>query len=262
MALTSIALCSRPLAANANAQPFDVLKTKSVLSALGYYEAPEWGISQFPDPALFTALRQFQRIHGLKIDGKMNPGGETEKTLFTALTEDQTNVAVRTAALALQDMGRGGDEILAHITPEEARLLDAVTDGGSVNPATGLLEFRYGGGGGYRGHVNAAQSNDMENVYARVNVKPAYEYWSAVNKSPALDVKGQPTPFASGTAENPEPLKDEREVLGKSISYAEDKATKRALKTILVAAFMRGSPPLMMTKSQGDFIFGHSKDPI
>jgi hypothetical protein len=261
MALSHFTWVSRPLAANVNAQPFDVLKMKSVLSALGYYEAPEWGISQFPDPALFAALRQFQRAYGLKTDGKMNPGGETEKMLFTALTEDQTNAAVRTAALALQNMGRGGDEILAHITPDEALLLDAVTDGGSVNPATGLLEFKYGGGGGYRGHVNVAQPDDMENVYARVKVRPVYEYWSAVNKPSDLDVKRQSTTFAPGTAENPTPLKDERELLGKSISYAEDKVANRALKTILVAAFMRGSPPLMMTKNQRDFIFGHSKDP-
>jgi hypothetical protein len=38
-------------------------------------------------------------------------------------------------------MGRGGDTILAHINPEEAMLLDAVTDGGSINPITGMPEF-------------------------------------------------------------------------------------------------------------------------
>ena len=40
-----------------------------------------------------------------------------------------------------QKMGRGRDTILAHITPEEARLLKARGGRGSRNPQTGLLEF-------------------------------------------------------------------------------------------------------------------------
>ena len=44
-------------------------------------------------------------------------------------------------AALLQGMGRGGDTILAHINPQEAMLLDAVTDGGSINPVTGMPEF-------------------------------------------------------------------------------------------------------------------------
>ena len=50
-------------------------------------------------------------------------------------------------AALLQNMGRGGDTILAHINPEEAMLLDAVTDGGSINPVTGMPEFFMGGYG-------------------------------------------------------------------------------------------------------------------
>jgi len=34
-------------------------------------------------------------------------------------------------------LGRNGETLLAHITPAEARLLDAVTDGGSINPQPG-----------------------------------------------------------------------------------------------------------------------------
>lgn len=44
-------------------------------------------------------------------------------------------------AKLLAQQGRGGDTMLAHITPREAELLNAVTDGGSVNPKTGLPEF-------------------------------------------------------------------------------------------------------------------------
>jgi hypothetical protein len=48
---------------------------------------------------------------------------------------------IREMAALLQGMGRGGDTILAHINPQEAMLLDAVTDGGSINPVTGMPEF-------------------------------------------------------------------------------------------------------------------------
>ena len=141
-------LVTRPLAANASAQPYDVVKMKSILATLGHYEAPEWGLSEFPDPTLFDAIAKFQKAHRLKTDGTMKPGGETEETLLSTLNVGQADAAIRAAANALQDMGRGGDEILEHITPEEAQLLDAITDGASVNPRTGLLEFWFGFDGG------------------------------------------------------------------------------------------------------------------
>ncbi len=42
--------------------------------------------------------------------------------------------------------GRGGDEMLAHVTPEEARLLMLLGGAGTTNPQTGLPEF-YGATG-------------------------------------------------------------------------------------------------------------------
>ena len=44
-------------------------------------------------------------------------------------------------ASLLQQYGRNGDTILAHINPREAMLLNNVTDGGSMNPMTGMPEF-------------------------------------------------------------------------------------------------------------------------
>ena len=50
-------------------------------------------------------------------------------------------------ASKVQAKGAPQDTILAHINPQEASLLDQVTDGGSVNPRTGLLEFEHGASG-------------------------------------------------------------------------------------------------------------------
>jgi len=54
----------------------------------------------------------------------------------------------------LQDKGRNGDTILAHINPQEAMMLKAAGGSGTINPATGLREFGMfgiGGGGGILG---------------------------------------------------------------------------------------------------------------
>jgi hypothetical protein len=49
----------------------------------------------------------------------------------------------------LASKGRGGDSILAHITPEEAALLKSRGGSGTINPNTGLPEFK----GGFLGKV-------------------------------------------------------------------------------------------------------------
>jgi hypothetical protein len=45
------------------------------------------------------------------------------------------------AAQELQGEGRGGDTILAHINPAEAKLLKSAGGSGAINPKTGLREF-------------------------------------------------------------------------------------------------------------------------
>ena len=46
-------------------------------------------------------------------------------------------------AQKLQNAGRGTDTILAHITPQEANLLERRGGAGSINPATGLPEYKF-----------------------------------------------------------------------------------------------------------------------
>jgi hypothetical protein len=45
----------------------------------------------------------------------------------------------------LASLGRGGDTMLAHINPQEAALLKASGGSGTINPNTGLPEYRFGG---------------------------------------------------------------------------------------------------------------------
>ena len=145
--MPSLPMLRAPLAANAPAHPLDVVWLKSALQALGHYQAPDWGISPYPDRALFDAVRAFQDDRGLAADGSLKPGGATWSALTDRLDGEAGPQTLRAAARALQSLGRGGDTILAHITVEEARLLKTLGGSGTVNPATGLMEFwgRLGG---------------------------------------------------------------------------------------------------------------------
>jgi hypothetical protein len=48
---------------------------------------------------------------------------------------------LKRVASKLDDHGRGGDTLVAHINPREAALLKALGGSGTINPKTGLLEF-------------------------------------------------------------------------------------------------------------------------
>lgn len=50
-------------------------------------------------------------------------------------------VSLREKAKAVQEAGRYGDTMLAHITPEEAAMLKRMGGSGTINPKTGLPEF-------------------------------------------------------------------------------------------------------------------------
>jgi Putative peptidoglycan binding domain len=55
----------------------DVLKIKTALNSLGHYEIPDYGLTPYPDKKLFNAIKNYQKLSGLKVDGVINPDGET-----------------------------------------------------------------------------------------------------------------------------------------------------------------------------------------
>ena len=61
------------------------------------------------------------------------------------------NTNIKQIAQKLQSYGRNGDTMLAHITPEEAKVLSLLGGSGTINPDTGLPEFFFGGGGFFSG---------------------------------------------------------------------------------------------------------------
>lgn len=95
----------------------------------------------------------------------------------------------RLMAEALRRMGRRGDTVLAHITPEEADMLMQAGGAGSINPDTGLPEF-------------ARRSSDdyFDNYTPRRTSQPAGATFEAPNLE--LDTNYTPRPV-SGPVEVP-----------------------------------------------------------
>ena len=83
--------------------------------------------------ALELALEQLdmQNSAGMPSVGSMEPLRFAEGGI----------VSLKPLAKELQSFGRNGDTMLAHITPQEARMLKRMGGSGTINPVTGLPEF-------------------------------------------------------------------------------------------------------------------------
>ena len=70
-------------------------------------------------------------------------GGRVQKKQ-SQTEQSQTEKPLWGLADALREQGRHGDTILAHISPEEAKMLEEMGGSGSINPETGLPEYFLG----------------------------------------------------------------------------------------------------------------------
>jgi len=75
----------KPIGPNHVVEPGDVVRTKSALAGLGFFEPPDEGITPWPDRPMIDAVTDFQRAYGLKPDGVINRGGPTEEAINAAL---------------------------------------------------------------------------------------------------------------------------------------------------------------------------------
>ena len=122
-----------------NSNHNDVAKIEVLLDQAGVFDISETqGPTGYYGLRLEQGLKKFQKQRGLQVDGKIDPNGETLQALKSVLGDKE---AIQSAAQKLQKMGRKGDKVLAHLNRQEAEHLHRITDGGSINPKTGLLEF-------------------------------------------------------------------------------------------------------------------------
>ena len=88
--------------------------------------------------AMLAVLHEMQQMRG---------AGAQEPMDLSPVVEGLQPMGMASGGLAdvgqyLAAKGRGGDSILAHITPEEAAMLRRRGGAGTINPATGLPEFK------------------------------------------------------------------------------------------------------------------------
>lgn len=82
----------RSVGNNMDNDPQDVLNTKQNLRNAGYLEDDQQELeTPFITRKMDDGIRAFQRDKNLKVDGIMNPGGETERGLFEFLTKENAD---------------------------------------------------------------------------------------------------------------------------------------------------------------------------
>ena len=99
-----------------NVDEDDVVKTKTALKKTGDYNAPDWGVTGYPDQDMFDGLKSFQKREGLEVDGVMKPDGPTEKRLRQKL---QPPRAAETATAST--MARKSDQANAGATSPQPK---------------------------------------------------------------------------------------------------------------------------------------------
>lgn len=86
-------------------------------------------------------LMQFEGAQAPMMDVPVVEGTDAMQGLDGTQPLAMAQGGLANVASYLAAQGRNGDTMLAHITPEEARLLKARGGSGTINPATGLPEF-------------------------------------------------------------------------------------------------------------------------
>jgi len=98
-------------------------------------------------------------------------------------TDVMADFDLKGLAQILQSLGRKGDKILAHITPEEAEMLKEEGGSGTINPNTGLPEFDDG---------------DDFPLPETATAEPPPSYYSDTSAAPAIETTGMDQPAMTG----------------------------------------------------------------
>ena len=93
------------------------------------------------DAEYFGGLELALEQLDMQLETTMPPVGSMQPMRFA----NGGVVSMTPIAKELQSYGRNGDTILAHINPQEARMLKRMGGSGTINPVTGLPEFFLGG---------------------------------------------------------------------------------------------------------------------
>jgi hypothetical protein len=155
--------------------------------------------------------------------------------LLKSTIEDTSDL--KKIASDLAKKGRGGDSMLAHITPKEARMLKSAGGSGTINPDTGLLEFYDWSGspdvydGGARSYADTysdsyqppPQTFGTPEFYGD-NVSYKYNFPTPVEETPSFAFQPQRQTFGTPEyyAANPIPTRNLSDFYPRTVESGED----------------------------------------
>ena len=145
--------------------------------------------------AMLAVLHEMRQMQG---------AGAQEPMDMSPVVEGLQPMGMASGGLAdvgqyLASKGRGGDSILAHITPEEAAMLKRRGGSGTINPATGLPEFKGGIIGGAIDAIGGAVKS-VVNIAKDVIKSPVGRVLATVALATVLGPAGIGLTMSSATA--------------------------------------------------------------
>lgn len=158
----------------------DVAKVETLLGGAGYMDiAPTGGPTGYPGGRLIDAVKRFQKDNGLKVDGYLNPDGETMASLTRAVPARPDDATRRTMEFRPEDARNAqptpGLYYPDHVyenghwrlkTPEERARSEyrnmAASNGGSDSPGDGGSGGKGGGNDG--GSGGAKDGHDFDGI--------------------------------------------------------------------------------------------------
>lgn len=108
-------LIKRPIGAGLDNDPDDIRIVRGTLKAVNGDEIDPETLSGFIDDDLDTDIRDFQQNAGLIEDGRLTPGGETERNLISRITGEGTDVATHADTVLQASVGEGGENDAADV---------------------------------------------------------------------------------------------------------------------------------------------------
>ena len=102
-------LINRPVGAGLDNDPDDIRLVRGTLKALNGDEIIPEELSGFIDDELDADIRHFQKTSGLVEDGRLAPGGETERNLVSRITGEGIDTSAPDDAALRRSVGDGGE---------------------------------------------------------------------------------------------------------------------------------------------------------
>lgn len=188
---------SRRIASDTSVSEDETQSIKTALAQMGLYEIPSYGLTPYPDQAMFDGITKLQNRLGLETTGSMRPGGIEELVINDTLSyRSSAGASASTGSVhvrAYEQTRHGHDVRVA----EYDRSLPSPKASDIARPKAHVLD-------NLKGHEDVPYLNDKGNAECVTFIQkamgaPRTSLWKEGQKIRKL-APGEPDPIAPGTA--------------------------------------------------------------